>query len=252
MEVILTRDVDALGGKNEVVRVKDGFARNYLFPTKAAIPATAGNLRALREKIRLANEAKASRIDAARELAEKLSKLHIDFTMKAGKEGKLFGSVTSQEISDRIRELSGLELDKRRINVPAHLKTTGQYTVQVRLEVGVGATLHLDIKSDEPVQPAEEADVEAMPGSEARPAARGRRAREAAAGEPGATPGAGDELAAGTGEHGGGAAEARSRKPMRRSESEAELPEDTERSRQQPQQKKKRRSVNEAEMDLPE
>jgi len=124
MEVILTKDVDALGGKNEVVRVKDGYARNYLFPLKAAIPANAGNLKALQSKIKTASEAKIKRIDEAKALCEKLEALHPVIERKAGKEGKLFGSVTSQEVADKIKEVSGLDLDKKRL-VMAAIKTVG-------------------------------------------------------------------------------------------------------------------------------
>ncbi|MBI4863835.1 MAG: 50S ribosomal protein L9 [Candidatus Riflebacteria bacterium] len=237
MEVILIKDVDALGGKNEVVKVKDGFARNYLFPNKLAILASPGNVKSLREKIRLANEAKSKRIESARELADKLSKLHIEVVKKAGKEGKLFGSVTSQEIVDKIKALSGIEMDKRRVPIPAHLKTVGQYTVACRLEVGVTATLHLDVRSDEPIKPAEEVAAEAMPDTEAGSVPRSRKKAgpdeetpEAVAAEP--------EVKADDG---------KAKKPRRKSEAEAQLPEDA-----APAKKKKKKGINEAEAELPD
>jgi large subunit ribosomal protein L9 len=240
MEVILTKDIDALGGKNEVVRVKDGYARNYLFPLKAAIPANPGNLKALQAKIKLANEAKTKRIDAAKELAEKLTKLHPIIEKKAGKEGKLFGAVTGQDVVDKIREACGLDIDKKRL-VMSQIKTVGTHTVTVRLEVGVSATLHVEIRSDEPVQRPDEAEVEAMPESEGKPSGKAKKAAAAAEQQPGGAEAPAPESHA-------AAEDAKGKKGKVRSEAEADLPEDV-----APRAKKeKKKRVNEAEMDLPE
>jgi len=239
MEVILTKDVDALGGKNEVVRVKDGYARNYLFPLKLAITASYGNLKSLKDKIRIANELKTKRIDAARDLAEKLSKLHLTIVKKAGKEGKIFGAVTAQEIVDKIKETGEIDLDKRRIHIPAHLKTLGTHTIPCRLEVGVTATLHLDVRSDEPVKAVSEPEAEGQ--SEEEPASdevtprkfRGASSEEAVADEPRVVQSE--------------AKEDKPKKAKRKSEAEADLPEDAD----APKKKKKKKGINEAEADLP-
>lgn len=148
MQVILRADIENLGGKNEVLRVKDGFARNYLFPRKLAIPATSSNMRDLKEKIRVAEELKKKRISAAREVAEALAKLHIRIVKKAGKEGKLFGSVTPQEVADKLFELSGLTVDKRKLNIPEHIKNLGVYHFTAKLDTGVSSTLRLEIAGD--------------------------------------------------------------------------------------------------------
>jgi large subunit ribosomal protein L9 len=238
MEVILTKAVEALGGKNEVVRVKDGYARNYLFPLKVAIPATAGNLKALKDKIRLANEAKAKRVDAAKEIAEKVSKLQLEITKKAGKEGKLFGSVTAQEVSDLIKEKSGLEIDKKKISLPAHMKSTGVHSIAVRLEVGVTASLHLHIKSDEPVRPAEEEAAEAMPETEGKAqSARVKRGRDEAPPEEADT-----ELPTAHAAPAEAPAKEPKAKKRGKSEADADLPEEA-----APASKKKKKHVNEAE-----
>lgn len=237
MEVILTKDVDALGGKNEVVRVKDGFARNYLFPLKAAIPATPGNLKALQAKIKLANEAKTKRVDAAKELADKIAKIHLHIEKKAGKEGKLFGAVTSQEVAERIKDTTGIELDKKRL-VMGQIKTVGVHSVTVRLEVGVSATLHVDIKSDEPVKAAEEAEVEPMP-EDAKSSGKARKAATAAEQQDGGE-GAVPESRLGEAP--------KARKARGTSEAEADLPDD----RPAKAKKEKKKRVNEAEMELPD
>ena len=249
MEVILTKDVDALGGKNEVVRVKAGYARNYLFPLKAAIPANPGNLKALQSKIKLANEAKTARIDAAKELAEKLSKLHLHIEKKAGKEGKLFGAVTSQEVADKIKEASGIDLDKKRL-VMASIKTVGTHSVTVRLEVGVSATLHVDVKSDEPVEAAAEAEGEAMETPEGKPASgKAKKAAATAEQQP-----EGDEAAAPA--EARGAEEPKAKKAKRKNEAEADLPEEAAApaaaAKPQKEKKEKKKRVNEAEMELPD
>lgn len=243
MEVILIKDVDALGGKNEVVRVKAGYARNYLFPLKAAIPATAGNVKALQSKIKLAAEAKVKRIDAAKELCEKLEKLHPVIETKAGKEGKLFGAVTSQQVADKIKELSGIELDKKRL-VMAPIKTVGTHAVTVRIEVGVAATLHVDIRSDEPVEEvAEAAEAEQMETPEGKPATgKAKKAAAAADAQAEGTEPAAPERAA---------AEPKAKKAKRANEAEADLPEEP-KAKPQKEKKEKKKRVNEAEMELPD
>jgi large subunit ribosomal protein L9 len=240
MEVILTKDVDALGGKNEVVRVKDGFARNYLFPLKAAIPATPGNLKALQSKIKLANEAKTKRVDAAKELADKISKIHLHIEKKAGKEGKLFGAVTSQEVADRIKDVAGLELDKKRL-VMGQIKTVGVHAVTVRLEVGVSATLHIDIKSDDPMHAtaAQESDVEAMP-EEGKSSGKSKKLAAAAEQQDSGDAPAPDATVA---DH-----EPKAKKARGTSEAEADLPDD----KPAKIKKEKKKRVNEAEMELPD
>jgi large subunit ribosomal protein L9 len=243
MEVILTKDVDALGGKNEVVRVKDGFARNYLFPMKAAIPANAGNLKALQSKIKLANEAKTKRVDAAKEISEKLNKLHIHLEKKAGKEGKLFGAVTSQEVADKIKEHTGLDFDKKRL-VMAALKTVGVHAVTVRLEVGVSATLHVDIKSDEPLeqQGAAEGEAEQMPEGEGKPSGKAKKAAAAAEAQ--------DATEASEPSAKADREPPKGKKAKGTSEADEDLAPDDAKPKKEKKEKKKR--VNEAEMELPD
>ena len=129
MKVILTQDVDNVGIKNEVVRVKDGFARNFLLKQKLAILATPGNQKNLERQIKQATELRAKRLSEARLLAERLSKLSLKVTKKAGKEGKLYGSVTAQEIAELLEATSGHAVDKRKLVLPHQLKLVGNYTI---------------------------------------------------------------------------------------------------------------------------
>lgn len=237
MEVILIKEVDALGGKNEIVKVKDGYARNYLFPLKAAISATPANLKALKRQIDAANAAKAQRLEGARETAQRLESLHIVLLKKVGKEGKLFGSVTSLEVVEKIRELASLEVDKKRIHLPAHLKSVGVHQIQVRLEVGVTATVNLEIRSDAAPVEVEQRPEETHASQEAEAptadaSARRRRGEESAEAEEPQAAAAVDEAPARE-------ARVKKEKVKRRNEAEDDLPDDF------PTKKKKRK--NEAE-----
>ena len=148
MEVILTKDVDNLGIKNEVVKVKDGFARNFLFPKKLAIVATGGNRKNLERQIKQATDLRTKRVSEARIVAERLAKIHLTVLKKAGKEGKLYGSVTSQEVAELLEAATGEAVDRRKLLLPQHLKIVGTYSVQLRLVPGVSAEIKLDVNGD--------------------------------------------------------------------------------------------------------
>lgn len=179
MEVILMKDVDCLGIKNEVVKVKDGYARNYLLRKKLAIVATAGNRKNLTRQIEKATALREKRLSEARLLAERLGELTLKTTRKAGKEGKLYGSVTSQQVADLLEEAAGRPVDKRKLIMPHHIKIVGVYSVQLRLEPGVNADIKLEVlgqveedgtilEANPKVEaPVKEAPVEEAPAEEA-------------------------------------------------------------------------------------
>jgi len=148
MEVILMKDVDCLGIKNEVVKVKDGYARNYLLKNKLAIVASVGNRKNLTRQIEKATTLREKRLSEARLLAERLGEITLTTERKAGKEGKLYGSVTSQQVADLIETAAGRVVDKRKLLMPPHIKTVGTYSVQLRLEPGVNAEFKLVVNSD--------------------------------------------------------------------------------------------------------
>ena len=152
MEVILTKDVDSLGIKNEIVKVKDGYARNYLLKNKLAIIATEGNRKNLQRQIEKARELREKRLSEARLMAERLSKLSLNITKKSGKEGKLYGSVTSQEIADLLEAASGNPIDKRKLVLPHQLKSVGSYNIVLKLEPGVTAEVKLEVLPEEPLE----------------------------------------------------------------------------------------------------
>src|SRR3712207_5043064 len=130
--VLLREDVDNLGARGEVVKVKAGFARNYLLPRKLAVEATAGNVRQI-EAERAALLKKEARERASAEgQASLLKDVRLGFERKVGEHGLLYGSVTVMHIADALKE-KGYEVDRRRIHLPEQIKHTGDFTVSVRL-----------------------------------------------------------------------------------------------------------------------
>jgi large subunit ribosomal protein L9 len=138
LKVILRQDIDKLGEAGEIVTVKPGFARNYLLPRGYAFEATTANLRAIEEE-RAKGEAKAKRdFLQARRRASKLEGVSLTFHAKAGEESKLFGSITTADIADRVNEQSlDFEIDRRQIELDEPIKALGVYTVTVRLHAEV-------------------------------------------------------------------------------------------------------------------
>jgi large subunit ribosomal protein L9 len=150
MKVILADDVRGLGHRGETVTVKDGFARNYLFPQGVAYEATAANLRRLSEDKRKYDEKTLKEKQVADEVARRMEGLTIVLHKKAGEEDVLYGSVTPSEIADALAG-RGVEVDRRRVELAEPIKRLGQHTVHVRLHRDVVATLTIDVQ---PIAPA--------------------------------------------------------------------------------------------------
>ena len=147
IEVILREDIKTLGRAGEMVRVKPGYARNYLLPQGLAYEATEGN----RKRIAAETRVRAARNESERTEAERvagtLSGITLTLTGKAGEEGKLFGSITSQDIADALAA-EGYTFDRRRIELEHPIKTTGTHTVGVRLHPEVNAELRVSVVSE--------------------------------------------------------------------------------------------------------
>ncbi len=148
MEIILLRDVPSLGRAGEIVRVKDGYARNYLIPKGFAEPATAENIRVLQERKRHMERKLKRELEKARSLAERLSQIKCVLRRPAGSEGKLFGAVTSADIEEALRAL-GFEIDRKRIEIDEPIKTLGSHTVSLRLHPEVKVELEVWIEKEE-------------------------------------------------------------------------------------------------------
>ena len=145
MEIVLLEDVKSLGKKGQIVKVNEGYARTFILPKKLGVEATSKNLNDL--KLKKANEEKiaAQQLAAARELGEKLEKSSVVLSIKAGDNGKAFGSVSSKEISKAIEEQLHLEIDKKKLVLPEPLKTFGNHEVPVKLHRDVTAKLSVKV-----------------------------------------------------------------------------------------------------------
>ena len=161
MEVILIDDVFELGKRGTVVRVADGYGRNYLIPKSLAIPATPGN-RKMIEQQRLAMAKKESKYQEEAELlTQELNQLHLMLSRKSGETGTLFGSVTSKDIADLLKT-TGIQMDRRKIVLNQPIKSIGNYRIEVRPHSEVTAELLLSIvaEGDEPVSKIKKKDEE--------------------------------------------------------------------------------------------
>lgn len=145
MKVILLQDVRGQGKKGEMVNVSDGYARNFLFPRKLAQEATVDNVNTMRMNDKAKREKEQRAREEAAAMAAKLRELTLTVQAKGGGAGRLFGSVTSQEISDALKAQEGLELDRRKIVIEEAIKTVGLYTVKVKLGFGIDAPLKVNV-----------------------------------------------------------------------------------------------------------
>jgi large subunit ribosomal protein L9 len=148
MEVILIQDVPSLGDAGDTANVAPGYARNYLIPKKLALPATAGNLRQWEDMKNTRMKAKERDKVAAEALKEKIEAISLTIAKAAGEEDKLFGSVTSSDISHALEE-QGVEIDRRKIVLSENIKRLGDYTVSIKLMTEVVAEVKLEVVREE-------------------------------------------------------------------------------------------------------
>ena len=140
-EAILLKDVDGVGPRGTVVDVSKGYLRNFLIPRKLAAPATKGAIAEARRSQEAHERAAADRAAAAQEYAEQLNKTVLTISQQAGEDGRLFGSVTTQDIADAIKEARGIDVDRRKIHLDDPIKNVGTYQVVVEVGDGVTATV---------------------------------------------------------------------------------------------------------------
>jgi large subunit ribosomal protein L9 len=138
-QAILLKDVDQLGSKGTVVDVSKGYLRNYLMPRKLAEPATRGSIEAARQRQAAAERAVAEASQRAQDTAALLNRTVLTITHQAGDDGRLFGSVTTEDIAAAIKEARGLNIDRRHIHLDEPIKTVGTHVVTVEVAPGVTA-----------------------------------------------------------------------------------------------------------------
>ena len=146
MKVILLQDVKGKGKKGQMLEVSDGYARNFMLPKKLAMEATADAINTMRMNDKAAAEKAAKERAEALEISRKLREMTLTVTAKGGGAGRLFGSVTSQEIADALKAKSGIALDKRKIVVSDPIKSVGTYTVTCKLGYEISAPLTVKIE----------------------------------------------------------------------------------------------------------
>ncbi len=147
-QAILLQPVEALGERGEVVDVSDGYLRNFLIPRKLAQPATAGSIAEARRREEAAERALRDQAKRAEETAALLRKTVLTISHQAGDDGRLFGSVTAQEIVDAVRQARGVKLDKRRVQLPEPIRSIGTHMVTVEVADGVTADVKTIVTSE--------------------------------------------------------------------------------------------------------
>lgn len=154
-EILLLKPVENLGGEGDQVRVRAGYARNYLLPRKLAIPLTEANRKQVESLRKARAKREESELEAAKALASKIEATRIAIAVKTGEGGKMFGAVTAADIHAKLTE-AGVELDRKRIHVYNPIKTLGQHTTKIRLHPEVQIEFSFDVVSENPIVPAAE------------------------------------------------------------------------------------------------
>jgi large subunit ribosomal protein L9 len=145
MQIILIQDVNNLGGTNEVVNVKNGYARNFLIPQKLAVEASPSNLKQLEERLKQVKKKEEKLLAEINQVIEKLKEGAIKIGAKTGTSGKIFGSVTTVQIARAIRDQKGYEIDRRRIQILDDVKELGTYKAKVDFGNGNEAELEFEV-----------------------------------------------------------------------------------------------------------
>jgi len=145
MKVILLEDVKKVGKKGDVLELADAYARNVIINKKLGIEATQKNLNDLKLQNKHADKVAAENLEAAKEMAKRLEGIKVDVAIKTGSGGKSFGSVSSKEISQALKEQHDIEIDKKKMHLPESLKNLGTYQVAVKLHPQVTGTLNVHI-----------------------------------------------------------------------------------------------------------
>ena len=148
MEIILIQDVDNLGGKNELVKVKNGYARNFLIPQKFAVEANPSNRKQLEERLKVARKKEEQMLAQINSVIAKLQEAPVRVGAKTGTSGKIFGSVTPLQISRAIRDQKGYEIDRRKISVPDEVKEFGTYKATIDFGNGQHSELEFEVVAE--------------------------------------------------------------------------------------------------------
>lgn len=158
-EILLLQPVDGLGGEGDQVKVRAGYARNYLLPKGFAAPMTLANRKRVDALRKRRAEREASELNGAQELAKKLEAVSIAFAVQTGEGGKMFGAITAADLHAKLIE-AGVEIDKKKIHLHTPVKTLGSHTTKVKLHSEVSVEISFDIVSENPIEDSSEAEAE--------------------------------------------------------------------------------------------
>jgi large subunit ribosomal protein L9 len=148
MKVILIKDVDNLGGANELVNVKNGYARNFLIPQRFAVEASHSNLKQMEERAKVAAKKEAAMLSEINAVIAKLSEAPVNLTAKTGTSGRIFGSITSLQLSRAIRDQKGYEINRKHIVMPEEIKELGDYTAKIDFGNGKETEVNFTIAAE--------------------------------------------------------------------------------------------------------
>lgn len=148
MKVILLQDIKNVGKREQMIEANDGYARNYLFPKKLAIEATKDNLAKLQAKKTSEANKKKAEIEANKKTAKRLEKIELTIKAKVGENNKIFGGITSKEISETLKKEYEIEIDKKKITIKETIKNLGRYTADIKFGDGVNAELTINITAE--------------------------------------------------------------------------------------------------------
>ena len=148
MKLILLEDVKSVGKKGDIVNKNDGYALNYLIPKKLAVEATKANMNDLELKKKAEEKRKKEELEEAKKIAEQLNDKVVKVSVKAGENGKVFGSVTNKEIADALAKQTGMDIDKKKISFDAPIKMVGRRIVKIKLHPQVTVELAVEIAGE--------------------------------------------------------------------------------------------------------
>ena len=150
-ELLLLQPVEDLGNEGDTVTVKTGYARNYLLPKGLAIPVTRSNRKQIEALRQRAEKRRISELESAKAIEEQLAGIQIVFAVKTGPGGKMFGAVTAQDLIERIGE-SGIELEKKQVNLYTPVKSLGRHTTRIRLHEDIAVDFDFEVVSENPIE----------------------------------------------------------------------------------------------------
>jgi len=168
-EVLLIKPVEGLGAEGDQVKVRAGYARNYLLPRQIAAPVTTANRKQVEALKKRRAEREIKELSGAQELAKRIEKVSIAFAVKTGEGGKMFGAITANDLHEKLVQ-AGIEIEKKKIHLHTPVKTLGKHETTIRLHGDVSVTVSFDVVSENPIEvaPVEEPKHEATEKKSAR------------------------------------------------------------------------------------